>query len=258
MYLVINRPRALAHDEESFPCLRSWHLSQDRPAILSATVGVGCWHVGRPLSRHVDVTQGMPRSGCGGPRLRRHGDEVQRLPGGYYRALGRTDDTMNLGGIKVPAVALLAAAAALSSSRHVHCLTEDLTARTTCTMCRVPGLFGNGHEKPGRVRFAGCCRRHVISSQTALQNRSPHPCMDGPVHPCTRVVTECFNHLATANIRLCVQRSRTRLDESNAAGNLVSHPPSLTWPPCANFRKPANLSSSFRTPFSHISGNDMK
>lgn len=45
--------------------------------------------------------QGMPRAEGGGPQLRRHGDEVQRLPGGYYRALGRTDDTMNLGGIKV-------------------------------------------------------------------------------------------------------------------------------------------------------------
>jgi acetyl-CoA synthetase len=33
--------------------------------------------------------------------LRRHGDHMQRLPNGYYRALGRVDDTMNLGGIKV-------------------------------------------------------------------------------------------------------------------------------------------------------------
>jgi len=33
--------------------------------------------------------------------LRRHGDEFEALPGGYYRAHGRADDTMNLGGIKV-------------------------------------------------------------------------------------------------------------------------------------------------------------
>lgn len=33
--------------------------------------------------------------------LRRHGDHLERLPNGYYRALGRVDDTMNLGGIKV-------------------------------------------------------------------------------------------------------------------------------------------------------------
>lgn len=38
--------------------------------------------------------------------LRRHGDELTRLVGGYYRARGRTDDAMNLGGIKVSAVEL--------------------------------------------------------------------------------------------------------------------------------------------------------
>jgi acetyl-CoA synthetase len=33
--------------------------------------------------------------------LRRHGDQMEHLPNGYYRAHGRVDDTMNLGGIKV-------------------------------------------------------------------------------------------------------------------------------------------------------------
>jgi acetyl-CoA synthetase len=33
--------------------------------------------------------------------LRRHGDQLARLAGGFYRAQGRSDDTMNLGGIKV-------------------------------------------------------------------------------------------------------------------------------------------------------------
>ncbi len=44
-------------------------------------------------------------AGCPvGPRgetLRRHGDRITRLHGGFYRAGGRADDTMNLGGIKV-------------------------------------------------------------------------------------------------------------------------------------------------------------
>lgn len=35
------------------------------------------------------------------PGLRRHGDQIERLPDGQYRAHGRVDDTMNLGGIKV-------------------------------------------------------------------------------------------------------------------------------------------------------------
>ncbi|MFN7975611.1 MAG: AMP-binding protein [Acidobacteriota bacterium] len=42
----------------------------------------------------------MPR-GPKGEVLRRHGDQIERLPGGYFRAHGRVDDTMNLGGIKV-------------------------------------------------------------------------------------------------------------------------------------------------------------
>jgi acetyl-CoA synthetase len=44
--------------------------------------------------------QGTP-AGPNGTPLRRHGDQIERLPGGYFRALGRVDDTMNLGGIKV-------------------------------------------------------------------------------------------------------------------------------------------------------------
>ena len=43
---------------------------------------------------------GTPK-GPNGETLRRHGDQVQRLAGDYYRAHGRVDDTMNLGGIKV-------------------------------------------------------------------------------------------------------------------------------------------------------------
>lgn len=39
-----------------------------------------------------------------GKVLRRHGDEFELLSSGYYRAHGRVDDTMNLGGIKVSSV----------------------------------------------------------------------------------------------------------------------------------------------------------
>ncbi len=44
--------------------------------------------------------EGCP-AGPDGEVLRRHGDLVARFPGGYFRAQGRADDTMNLGGIKV-------------------------------------------------------------------------------------------------------------------------------------------------------------
>jgi len=49
---------------------------------------------------HEVYFEGAPR-GPEGQTLRRHGDEVQALAGGYYRALGRADDTMNLVGVKV-------------------------------------------------------------------------------------------------------------------------------------------------------------
>jgi len=39
--------------------------------------------------------------GPNGKMLRRHGDQLELLPNGYFRALGRTDDAINLGGIKV-------------------------------------------------------------------------------------------------------------------------------------------------------------
>jgi acetyl-CoA synthetase len=52
---------------------------------------------------HAVYYQGTPR-GPNGEILRRHGDAMERLAGGYWRAGGRVDDTMNLGGIKVSSV----------------------------------------------------------------------------------------------------------------------------------------------------------
>ncbi|KAK9669045.1 hypothetical protein RND81_13G105100 [Saponaria officinalis] len=46
--------------------------------------------------------EGMPM--FKGKVLRRHGDVFERTSKGYYRAHGRADDTMNLGGIKVSSV----------------------------------------------------------------------------------------------------------------------------------------------------------
>jgi acetyl-CoA synthetase len=49
---------------------------------------------------HEVYYEGTPK-GPKGELLRRHGDEIERLGAGFYRAHGRADDTMNLGGIKV-------------------------------------------------------------------------------------------------------------------------------------------------------------
>lgn len=45
---------------------------------------------------------GMPKT-KDGKILRRHGDQVKQFPNGCYSVLGRVDDTMNLGGIKISA-----------------------------------------------------------------------------------------------------------------------------------------------------------
>jgi len=42
----------------------------------------------------------------GNRKLRRHGDEIEITKSGFYRAHGRVDDTMNLGGIKVSSIEL--------------------------------------------------------------------------------------------------------------------------------------------------------
>ncbi len=55
---------------------------------------------------HDEVYYSGCPAGPNGEVLRRHGDQVARLPGGYYRAQGRADDTMNLGGIKVSSLEL--------------------------------------------------------------------------------------------------------------------------------------------------------
>jgi len=45
---------------------------------------------------------GVP-AGPHGEILRRHGDRIERLPGGFYRHLGRIDDMINIGGVKTSA-----------------------------------------------------------------------------------------------------------------------------------------------------------
>jgi acetyl-CoA synthetase len=50
---------------------------------------------------HHEVYFAKTPGGPSGEVLRRHGDRIETMSSGGWRALGRTDDTMNLGGIKV-------------------------------------------------------------------------------------------------------------------------------------------------------------
>ena len=55
---------------------------------------------------HDDVYYNDCPPGPHGEVLRRHGDQIARLGKGYFKARGRADDTMNLGGIKVSSIEL--------------------------------------------------------------------------------------------------------------------------------------------------------
>ncbi|MGE3822120.1 MAG: AMP-binding protein [Isosphaeraceae bacterium] len=69
--------------------------------LMGPSVGLSTELLNR--DHHETYFEGTP-PGDEGVALRRHGDRIERLPGGFFRVLGRVDDTMNLGGIKVSAV----------------------------------------------------------------------------------------------------------------------------------------------------------
>ena len=66
--------------------------------IVPPSIGLSTRLLNR--DHHREYFAGTPR-GPGEVPLRRHGDRMERLGNGYFRAQGRMDDTMNLGGIKV-------------------------------------------------------------------------------------------------------------------------------------------------------------
>ena len=70
--------------------------------IVPPSIGLSLELLNR--DHHVEYfedTPTMPGGAASAPVLRRHGDQIERLGAGFYRAHGRVDDTMNLGGIKV-------------------------------------------------------------------------------------------------------------------------------------------------------------
>lgn len=80
-------------------------IPQDTPGIGELALDPTMFGASSTLlnADHYDVYfKGMPI--VKGKILRRHGDEFERTSCGYYRAHGRADDTMNLGGIKVSSV----------------------------------------------------------------------------------------------------------------------------------------------------------
>lgn len=77
---------------------------QDEPCVgeLALMPMLGASHTLLNADHDAIYYKGMPM--YKGVQLRRHGDLFERTVGGYYRAHGRSDDTMKLGGIKVSAI----------------------------------------------------------------------------------------------------------------------------------------------------------
>src|SRR6185369_7698696 len=83
-----------------------------------------------------------------GELLRRHGDQMEKLPGGYWRAHGRADDTMNLGGIKI-------------SSAEIERVLESLPGVTETAAIAVSPGGGPSHL----VIYAACSGSQTLSKE---------------------------------------------------------------------------------------------
>ncbi len=98
---------------------------------------------------HAVYHEGCPE-GPEGEVLRRHGDSVERLPGGFWRAHGRSDDTMNLGGIKVSSLEI---EQALDGSPGVYeCAAVGVQAGGEGVERLVLFVVPRGEPDPARLR----------------------------------------------------------------------------------------------------------
>ncbi len=82
-----------------FVILDENHKPSDKGEVFLIPPSMGLSHQLLNKDHHKVYYEGTPK--IEGKLLRRHGDFLVRMPNGYYRVMGRTDDSMNLGGIKV-------------------------------------------------------------------------------------------------------------------------------------------------------------
>jgi acetyl-CoA synthetase len=84
----------------------------DNGEVFIVPPSMGLSNVLLNKDHHETYYAGTPL-GPKGELLRRHGDEMEALGGGYFRGHGRADDTMNLGGVKVSSTEIERALAGL-------------------------------------------------------------------------------------------------------------------------------------------------
>jgi acetyl-CoA synthetase len=81
--------------------LNEWGGACDNGEIFLRPPGIGLSNELINGDHHAAYYGNTPA--IGGQKLRRHGDQIERLSAEHYRAHGRVDDSMNLGGIKIGA-----------------------------------------------------------------------------------------------------------------------------------------------------------
>lgn len=93
------------------------------------------------------------------PQLRRHGDELVEFSSGYYQACGRTDDTMNLGGIKISAVELERCLNQLASVRETAAVAvpENKNGPAGLVVFAVPTADSTADELKTEMQTAISC-----------------------------------------------------------------------------------------------------
>jgi acetyl-CoA synthetase len=80
----------------------------DRGEVFLIPPSIGLSNELLNYDHHEEYFAGLPE-GPAGEVLRRHGDQVERLGGGYYRHHGRIDDVINIGGVKTSSEEIRAA-----------------------------------------------------------------------------------------------------------------------------------------------------
>jgi acyl-CoA synthetase (AMP-forming)/AMP-acid ligase II len=128
---------------------------------------------------------------------------MERLPGGYYRAHGRVDDTMNLGGIKVSSVEIErvcnAADPAILETAAIGIPPpgkSPIHPTLVWSNSKVSNLWGTqdwGHKETGHTGLISEVRSDAVRTERWT---SLWVCSQIVTVGCLRLVSEdCFAHL---------------------------------------------------------------
>jgi acetyl-CoA synthetase len=101
--------------------------------------------------------------GPNGELLRRHGDQMERLPGGYYRALGRADDTMNLAGIKISSAEIERTVASVEEVREIAAIAVPSPGGGPDRLVIFAVLYAGKDQEPEALKnkMQGMIRSHL-------------------------------------------------------------------------------------------------